>query len=364
MSRRIRFMALMMACSFMLSASACDNGNTRTRDTDDEQEETVEETVVETSAEASETTAEETSDEDAPSASSDNDEAFEAYMNFVDSFVEQYEGDVYFRFERNHSDDGDRWNLHVSYPSSDMTEIYEYLNGDMNYIGTLDYYDSHAMSYGLFHELPCMIDFFGDQYGDSIEEAADGRYFGNMEAASADGTQILLAIGDPFILTEEEYNALQVGDVLDVPALYTGDEPGITVTDIVEENGSRNVILDEDGEYYFMHDSYTGDSSDYILMTVSDNPLWFNPRMIIVDLADNCAVTDIYEYLFDDDDLMDFSVWSPEPGTSPLASSAFWFYENRHSDPEEVNGWVPIGGLVYPVVIENGEVTSINIEWR
>lgn len=76
-------------------------------------------------------------------------------------------------------------------------------------------------------------------------------------------------------------------------------------------------------------------------------------------------MTDVYSYLFSEEDQAAFVGWTPAPGENALTSSAYWFYETEVQNfvPDEVHGWIPASGLVYPVTIGNGEVTSVEIEW-
>lgn len=62
-----------------------------------------------------------------------------------------------------------------------MTEVYEYTDGAVNYVGTLDYY-SDLLPYSLFSELPCMVSIHETGLGDSITDPVDGRYFGSIDA--------------------------------------------------------------------------------------------------------------------------------------------------------------------------------------
>jgi hypothetical protein len=60
---------------------------------------------------------------------------------------------------------------------------------------------------------------------------------------------------------------------------------------------------------------------------------------------------------------------TPEPTTYILAElgEAIVLTEAEELDPyrsERVNYWYETDGLAYPVIVENGEVTALNIEWR
>ena len=253
----------------------------------------------------------------------------------------------------------------ASYPDTDMTEIYDAIDGEVTYIGTLDYYDDQALPYDVFRALPCMIQVNADSARNSVNNPADGRFFGDIEAAAIDGSYLLLNIGDPLIISEEEYNSLNVGDVIDTPVFGDGQQ-GMTVTAIDESNGYRTVELDGRDDYWFVQHPYSEDDTDYILETYSDNPVLFNYRLCPVPLASDCEVTDQYAALFSDSDTEAFNNWNPGPDANALTSSSYWFYENVNTTdvPEPVHGWIPANGLAYPLTIENGELTSINIEWR
>ena len=367
-----RTAALLLSASIILCCAGC---------SDKEAEETgvIEtcESMVETSETAVETTAETTEETVPPRAPllpldysvnvSDDQTTYDAYAVFVDSLAESYDGEILFSYSRYYYEGVPRWQLQIVYPDLEMTEVYECVDGDVVYAGTLDYCDTNALPYDVFRALPCMCYSYHSVTGAEMSDINDGRYFGSIEAAAVDGSYLLLLIGDPFILTEEEYWNLEVGDVIDTPPMYEGDDPGMTVTAVVDTGENRHVQIDNGYECWFVKGSYTEDPTDYILMTNSDNPVWFNTRMIIVPVAGDCEVTDTYSFLISNGDDSQFEGWNTDPDANAFTSSVFWYYETqvRIYLPEEVNGWVPTeGGLAYPVVIENGEVTSINIEWR
>lgn len=362
-----RTAALLLSAALMMGITGCLNLDRSMADLEEETEEAAEteatetsETAVETSEEIVEETV--TYSEDV----SDNQTTYDAFREFVDSFVEDYEGELLFSYEKYYFEGNNRWQLHISYPDLDMTEVYECVDGVVTYVGTLDYYESNCLPYDLFTELPCLLEIYNSDIENDIDNPVDGRYFGGIEAAAVDGSYVLLMVGDPVILTEEEYNSLEIGDVIDCPASYSGEEADLTVTDITETNGYRDVEIGDGFEYWFIQGAYTEDPSDYMLMTSSDNPVWFTPRMMLVPIAEDCEVTDTYSFLMTDGDGSQFEGWNTDPDANALTSSVYWYFETQaqSNPPEEVNGWVSTGGLVYPVVIENGEVTSINIEWR
>ena len=367
-----RAAALLLTAALMMDITGCLNLDRSLVELEEETEETEVTEASETAVETVETS-EETVPPTAPTVLSYSDNfsdaqtSYDAYVEFVDSFIEDYEGEVLFSYTRDyyHRDFG--WCLGIVYPDQEMTEVYECVDGEVTYIGTLDYCAFDAMPYEVFSALPCMCDFHCSNNVYEMEDPIDGRYFGDIVAVSADGSSLLLLIGDPFILTEEEYRDLEEGDVIDTPPIYEGDDPGMTVTDILETGDHRYVQIDNGAECWFVQGSYTEDPTDYILMTNSDNPVRFNPRLVLVPLADNCDVTDTYSFLISNGDDSQFDGWNTDPEANALTSSVYWYFETEvaPNPPEVISGWLPIGsGLAYPVVIENGEVTSINIEWR
>ena len=130
------------------------------------------------------------------------------------------------------------------------------------------------------------------------------------------------------------------------------------VTDITGSGSNREVEVCN-GELWFSH-GYAENTTDYVLTEASDNPVYTQTYLYALPLADNCDVTDTYSFLAGDSD---FEV---DPNAGPLVNSVFWHY-SRELDPyrsERVNYWYEMDGLAYPVVVENGEVTALNIEWR
>ena len=357
-----RTVALFLAAAMMLSIAGCANNG---ENTNGSTAESVSLSTIESADQEEALMTEVPAETDEDYVPSDAEIAYDAYNAFVDSFAGDYEGEIYFGYEYSYEDGHAHWKLHVSYPDTDMTEIYDAIDGEVTYIGTLDYYDDQALPYDVFRALPCMIQVNADSARNSVNNPADGRFFGDIEAAAIDGSYLLLNIGDPLIISEEEYNSLNVGDVIDTPVFGDGQQ-GMTVTAIDESNGYRTVELDGRDDYWFVQHPYSEDDPDYILETYSDNPVLFNYRLCPVPLASDCEVTDQYAALFSDSDTEAFNNWNPGPDANALTSSSYWFYENVNTTdvPEPVHGWIPANGLAYPLTIENGELTSINIEWR
>ena len=101
-------------------------------------------------------------------------------------------------------------------------------------------------------------------------------------------------------------------------------------------------------------------------MSDSSNPVYTDTKLVTLDIAPDADVTDTYRWLMGDN-FEDAKIQFVEDNgyENALQVTDFWYYNaiNEYRI-ESSNGWTPMFGLVYPVVIENGEISSINLEWR
>ena len=366
MSNRIRILAALTAVSMTLCAAGCTEDSSRSRrdrddggsafaDKDPTEETTEQTTASETQPSSTTVSPEETA---AVYANSNTDEFnYYAFMNFVYNYNQQNPGYEY-GFERSYTDRYE-WTLVISDPEAGTSDVYVVRDDVFPEVyETRDFVSTNAADYDVFIQLPTMTEIGHCTGTDNIYEAPeDGRYFGNLLGAADDGTYILAALGEAIVLTEAEYNALEVGDIIPGHPSWNSDFEFV-VTDITGSGSNREVEVCN-GELWFSH-GYAENPTDYVLTEASDNPVYTQTYLYALPLADNCDVTDTYSFLTGDSD---FEV---DPNAGPLVNSVFWHY-SRELDPyrsERVNYWYEMDGLAYPVVVENGEVTALNIEWR
>ena len=366
MSNRIKILSVILAASLVLSVSGCTESSSRSRrDRDDgsssfegkdPSEETEQSTVIETTAVTTETTAEPT---ETTATSDDGTDQFNYYifMNYA-ILLHEENPDYLFGFERNYTDHSE-WTLVVSDPDAETSDVYIARDGvQPELYETRDFITSNASDYDLFIQLPCMTEIGHCEGRNDIYDApSDGRYFGSVLAVYEDGTYILVKIGEAIEITEAEYNALEVGDI--IPGHPNWNQNlDLVVTDITGSGADREVEVC-DGEMWFSH-GYAENSSDYVLTEASDNPVYSQTHIYALPIAENCEVTDTFSFLAGD------IVFEVDPNASPLVNSNYWHFSTE-IDPYRtglVNSWYEVNGLAYPVVIEDGEVASINLEWR
>lgn len=209
------------------------------------------------------------------------------------------------------------------------------------------------------------------RYGDYVDSVEDGLYYGELCAVSEDGTQALISIGYPVTITREEYDALEIGDVITIPPYCEGEsETYLEVVDFFENGDYRRPVFDED--YYAFGSNYSFDGNNeesdepLMLYLPSYNPELYGVRCCFVPIASDCEVTDMLAPFFPENVVDGYTSWSTDVPENSMTTSFFWYAlsEIEKPDTEPVDGWLPYRALAYPVVIENGEITSINLEWR
>ena len=198
-----------------------------------------------------------------------------------------------------------------------------------------------------------------ERTGQFVDTLSDGTYFGVLLAVSEDGRSGLFYLGTP------------VGyDRITVDSLQEGDEVGyedLRVTSITENEGGRCIVLG-DGYLYFNPDyeSYTG---TILLCSDGNNPITQDDVMVILPISTTCTVTDTYSRISGEDSDI-YTQWQNAERTGdPFFDSFFWRYtqeERFDGTPTATStGWYDLRfSLAYPVVVTNGEVTLMNLEWR
>jgi len=382
--KRIRAGALLICLSLILvSLTSCDSTSSketrrsrdrRNRSTEEaETEETQsEETapvtdVTETETEVTEPTVEptfDTSDEDP------GDLRYEIYMEFCKGYSE-IDRNYLFGFSENYGTSPMTFNVLMYEP--DFKTLNTYYYDDYNSFDLIDselitedteYKIKNLLPYEEFSKFPCMIS--EDEFWEPIvfaDKIEDGRYFGDSIAFSNDGTKAFLLLGEGIIYTEEEFNNLKVGDKIKIDFYET---EYATVTEVNDSDEAYDRVKFDIDYIWFDKGVYTENKTDYILMSDSENPVYTNTRLVILDIAPDVKVTDRYSWLMGDGYEDAQAQFIEDNGyTNPLQMTPFWYYSSIYEfRRESSNGWSPMFGLIYPVVIENGEIASINIEWR
>ena len=288
------------------------------------------------------------------------DELYKTYRSYVE---ENHTGDEKYGYISIFRSGGDIWLLGVLNGNGEHTE-YALINGEMTDVTDMlnhDNIDKQVTSYDQFMKLPCFVDLYTCLADEITDSADDGTFFGEITAVSEDGGYMLVSAGEAVTLTKEEYDALEVGDVV-----YSGINEDIYVQEI-DEDGYKRL---SDFSMWFAPNDFTGNEDEYILVTSSVNPMTVNDKLFVVPISPDCEIDDHTEYLFSEptwnqmDGSYDEYISNLEDATS-LRETLYWFHFMVNNESDSLgNGWRETGGLIYPIVIENGEVTMMSIQWR
>ena len=378
--KRIRTISMIMAISMMAMVASCSSKTTVesikvrsgndgvTEATLEITTETVEETTVETTTESTteetteETTTEETTEATtaAPEDNSAGSIRYRAYMEYCSQL--DSEGDYYFAFKEDYDYKPLSFDLEVYDETNKVYTCYYYTDeGEMTEKESYEY-KSEASKYGVkfdaFSKLPCMTRTGVFKTDIMVDEIPDGRYFGSIAAISMDGTKMYIWAGEPITLTEDDFLNLQAGDVIDVYG-------GLTVASVNESytDGRRVSFEDNDSGLWFTNDEYLGNGGGYILENSNDNPATTNTKIVEVPISPNCEFDDHFTLFVDQGDVDTYIL--DNNLTVPLTKTAFWYYTATYEYAQESsNGWIPAYGCLYPIIIENGEVVQVSLQWR
>lgn len=376
-------LALIICIALTLSMLAsCDKKETNeTKETSEETTTTAAETVAEetTTEETTteETTTEETSEPDPADFVLDekfSTDRLEAYRECATKLYEA--NDKYrFRFDSEYMSGSNEDVLFAYDPETGIETEFYADNGVLTKVNSYKYNDEHIEemvgffdSYENFMRFPLMtylvID--DDAY---VEELPDGHYIGYLVAINTEDTnKVLVLLGEPLVLTEEEYNNLKPGDKIqgvfdDVATVESVDEsitgPGRVTLSEYDENGSSISFYPEQGSKYAANDT------DYLLSYSNDVPVAKKYYFTELTVSSDCEIEDGYYanmcmYEGYEEDLQNFI--SENGFTDPLSTSVVYFDYLR--DAESANGWVKASANMWPCKITNGQLTYINFELR
>lgn len=354
-----------LALTFCMAASmfaGCDDSSSKKKNKKDRDEEEIEETEDEEETteteETEETTTEETTTEETTEETTveeteaefvlpdgyDNIDAyvFEKYQETIEE-INAVDSKALYAFDDSWGSDS--WtSLFVQLSESSEVDEYNCVNGELTYIGTSDYVKP-TYTYDEIKKFPALVKCNGIEFADKV---ANGTYYGSILAFALDGTQALVAVGDPIILSESEYNALKPGDTV-----YSDDEFELIVSD--DYNSELGFgMFDDDCWFTKM------DDGNYILETSSDYIIHVNNHLTFVNFADNCNIEDHFVWLYGEHG-HDFN------STNFLDTM---YYDSFVSDDYagsfnyNMNGWSTAYGILEPVTIQNNTITDVVLGWR
>ena len=279
--------------------------------------------------------------------------------------VHQEDPEATFSLTRGYGEGSWYWGLWVHEADGYSVE-HRVVNG--NVVGSGDvnpYYEGASLSYDQLQRLPTLCETYAFSYSDEdliiADSVPDGVYFGEIEAIKADGSEAFLVIGDCITISRDQLDQYEVGDTFHIDEL----DYDFVISNIDESYG---ISTDYD-DFWFSegYSRYLPDSDRLMLMTSSENPIVVNSRLALLPFAPDCQITDTFAILSGRD--------TPNPslfGENILTESYYWTYllQDDYEDSLEIrsalsnNGYIAAIGLAYPVVVENGQIVLMNVEWR
>ena len=196
----------------------------------------------------------------------------------------------------------------------------------------------------------------------TVETVDDGVYFGSLIGISEDGTRARFKIGEPLEFTQEFVDSLEVGDALGV---FDNNGTELTITSVSDTPNGRRLYIDDNS--LFFTNAYSEFTDSVLICSDSVNPVTINDVYVELPISSNCVITDTYYMLDNDNEDPVYEDWQEgEPSGVPLFDSFFWCYENHNpwTNIALTDGWYNARSIAYPVVVNNGEVTGLNLEWR
>ena len=107
------------------------------------------------------------------------------------------------------------------------------------------------------------------------------------------------------------------------------------------------------------------DADKYLLVTDSDNPVPFNSRLVELPISPDCEVADYFGLLYGEEAEKEFEAGKTETG-NPVRDTFYFYseYLNNQYPHFKSNGWYDGYGLLYPIIVEDGQIVYFDVEWR
>ena len=240
---------------------------------------------------------------------------------------------------------------------------YASVDGKMTDITKPDHYlDSYVTSFENFMNLPCVTEVNNYTFDEIVESIDDGTYYGNIMAISEDSNYMLVQVGDPVSFTKEEFDKLEIGDVV-YHDIYSDEDV------YVESIDDYGITLSYD-DLWISENTFIDNSNEYMIFSSSANPVTVNNKIAVVKISSDCEIDDTYKMLLngpdDDSDPEGYAEYLEGlDNPTVLQKTIYWFYATQNWNiPSLGNQWNDFGGLLYPIVIKNGEVTMMSLQWR
>ena len=352
MKKLTKVAALVLAFSLAGFAIAGCNEDNKNRDSDTSETEITEETETTEVSEESESTVE---TQESDSAELSEEEVYMLYMEFIDEYNANHADSMYCFIDNYSIDTETNWSLLITSSDQSVAEEYTVANGEVTLVGDTNR-DDTFYTYDTIIQFPVLFgpgqSAFGFECVELISSIEDGLYYGSIIAFSLDGTQMLVTLGDPVIISPDEYNALQEGDQISV-----------------NDGFELNLSTMSESQYSFREQNRGQDDASYILTTVNDMIVTINSRIMIIDVAPDCVICDHFQYMLHGVvEGYDYTQLPNSDGDNNFSNTYYYEYFTSDSNTAinypNYSTWTPAYGILEPVEIENNQIVSMTLGFR
>ena len=300
---------------------------------------------------------------------------YSMFMNKIDEIEATAPGEFKYNITAVRDRDYERYFFILSTYQGMTRKHYVIYNGVWTEMADPPYYDTvkslNALDYESVKSLPFLVDTANlkhmevsengikkDQATPIVSSVSDGDYLGEIIGFSQDGTKALLKIGKPVIFPTDELRALKPGDRVGFLDFEVVNEK-VPVDEQYYVAKVKSETYPDLGECHF--DRYTnawdGDTNKSYLM--QDWEYWVEDTVIVeLPLSSDCKVFNTAEFF---DHSGDFPEEWAQNGFPITETYLFGLLaENEFKLPND-NGWYATIADTQSVIIENGEVTRIEM---
>lgn len=300
---------------------------------------------------------------------------FEMFMNKIDEIEAAAPGEFKYNITAVRDREYDRYFFILSSYQGMNRKHYVIYDGVLIDMADPPYYDSVSVANALDYESIKMLPFLVDteifkhtevnengvkkkQDTPIVSNIDDGDYYGEIIGFSQDGTKVLLKIGKPVIFTADEIEALKPGDPIGYKDFVIVDEK-ISYNEKYSLAKVKSESYPDCGECYVSryYNSWTGDTNKAYLK--QDMQYWVEDTVIVeMPLSEDCKVFNTAECFELDEDLPDDYY---ENGFHMKDSYLFQVLKDSDIKLPNDNGWYETVADTQSIIIENGEVTRIEM---
>lgn len=288
-------------------------------------------------------------------------DSYNVFMSFIDEYEKANPGTKYrFTADNDERVDGPFWVL-ITYSSGkgnkayccDGNKVIDYEIEDWEMIEK----PKKGLSYEAIKSIPTLFETGWDlRIETSIE---DGYYFGDIIAYSEDGKYLLFNYGKGSYIKIKDAKKLKTGDKVK----FEGSNEIYTV-----DKGSSGLDSSFDDEWFYLGDDYLPEemSEKYLmLMGPNDNPEYSDMGTALLPISEDVEIIDKFDSYYSTWEIDGYRESHNKAG-NPFLDSAYYI-GNSFIEGEFAlwsNGYTSGEAFLYPIVVKDGKIVKIQLEWR